>query len=115
MGRLDAKVAVITGGANGLGRAAALRLAADGAAVLLADVDMDGAEAVANQIHANGGRAATIRCDILEEAEIEAAVAKAVETFGSLDIMFNNAAALPQELLVQDVDILTIRLTGGTG
>jgi len=112
MGKLDGKTAVVTGGANGLGKAAALRLVEDGAAVLLADIDVDTAEKVAKQIVAQGGRAEAIRCDILNEQNIKETVDRAVAVYGSLDIMFNNAAALPQDLMMEDIDILTISTDG---
>lgn len=108
MGRLKGKVALVTGGSNGLGQASAIRLAEDGAAVVIADIDQKGAKATLDQIRVVGGQAIAVSCDILEESQIEAAVQATVDRFGSLDIMFNNAAALPQEILLEDIDILTI-------
>ena len=82
---LDGAVALVTGGANGIGAAAARRLAARGARVVVADVDERGAEVAA----AVGGRFA--RCDVREQADNEAAVAAAVTAFGGLDVVFLNA------------------------
>jgi len=82
---LDGAVALVTGGANGIGAAAARRLAACGARVVVADIDERGAE-VADAI---GGRFA--RCDVREQADNEAAVAAAVTAFGGLDGAFLNA------------------------
>ncbi|MCB2050092.1 MAG: SDR family oxidoreductase [Novosphingobium sp.] len=112
MSRLAGKVALVTGGAGGLGRASALRMARDGAVVGIADINMDGANAVVEAIKADGGKAIAVSCDILSEADIEAAVAKTAEAFGSLDVMFNNAAALPLDLLKSDQTILTISTEG---
>jgi len=82
---LDGAVALVTGGANGIGAAAAQRLAAHGARVVVADVHERGAEVAA----AIGGRFA--RCDVREQADNEAAVAAAVTAFGGLDVAFLNA------------------------
>lgn len=90
MDRLKGKVAVITGGASGIGRGTVERFVAEGARVLIADIKDDEGQALAAQI---GADAAYHRCDVMQEAEIEATMAKAVETFGGLDILFNNAGA----------------------
>lgn len=92
-GRLEGKVAVVTGGGSGIGRASALRFAAEGAEVLVADIVGEAAEAVAHLIREAGGRGAARRVDVSSSAEVEAMVADAVERFGRLDVMMNNAAA----------------------
>lgn len=91
MTNLQEQVAIITGGANGIGGATARRLAEAGAKVLIADYDEAGAHANAERIHAAGGEAAVIRTDISSTAEIEAMVAHAVALWGRLDILVNNA------------------------
>jgi len=92
MERLAGKVALITGSASGLGRVAAQLFAREGAHVVVADV-IDGSEAVA-AITAAGGRASYVHCDVTNEASVVAAVALAVDTYGSLDVMFNNAGVM---------------------
>ena len=93
MGRLDGKVALITGAASGLGFVAAQLFAAEGARVLLADV-VDGDEAV-DSILAAGGDAAYARCDVSDDQSVAAAVAFAMETFGALHVLYNNAGISP--------------------
>src|SRR5216684_4971667 len=91
MGRLQNKVAVITGAASGMGRATALRFAKEGASVVLTDLNSQGGETAVAECAAQGGRAVFQRTDVTSEADIKAAVARAVKEFGRLDIMFNNA------------------------
>jgi len=92
MGRLDGRIAVVTGGASGMGQGAALKLAAEGAAVEVLDLG-DASDTVA-QIRAAGGRAEAQRCDVTDEAQIAAAVAAIAERHGRIDILVNNAGIL---------------------
>lgn len=92
-GRLQGKVAVVTGGGSGIGRASALRFAKEGAAVLVADIAGPAAEAVAAEIVAKGGKAAARTVDVSSSAEVDAMVDDAVARFGCLDVLMNNAAA----------------------
>ncbi|MFN2427266.1 MAG: SDR family NAD(P)-dependent oxidoreductase [Candidatus Binatia bacterium] len=92
-GRLEGKVAVITGAASGIGRATALRFAAEGAAVVVGDISTEGAAAVATEIVTQGGRAVSRKVDVALSCEVEALVTEAVERFGRIDILMNNAAA----------------------
>src|SRR6516225_1877397 len=91
MGRLDGKVAVITGAASGIGRGTALCLAREGAAVVVADLNSQGGEQVIGEIAAAGGRAVFQHTDVSSEPDIKALVDRAVKEYGRLDIMFNNA------------------------
>ncbi|HEY9156312.1 SDR family oxidoreductase [Candidatus Binatus sp.] len=91
MGRLDGKVAVITGAASGIGRGTAIRFAGEGAAVVIADLNVEGGEAAVRDCKENGGHAVFQKTDVSAEAEVKAAVARAVKEFGRLDIMYNNA------------------------
>jgi NAD(P)-dependent dehydrogenase (short-subunit alcohol dehydrogenase family) len=91
MGRLDGKVAVITGAASGIGRGSALCLAREGAAVVAVDLNSLGGEQVISEIVASGGRAVFQHADVSSEPEIRSAVERAVTEYGRLDIMFNNA------------------------
>jgi NAD(P)-dependent dehydrogenase (short-subunit alcohol dehydrogenase family) len=94
MGRLDGKVAVITGAASGIGRGTALCLAKEGAAVLAADLNSQGGEQVISEIAAAGGRAVFQHTDVSSEPDIKAAVNRAVSEYGRLDILFNNAGLI---------------------
>ena len=94
MGRLDNKVAVITGAASGMGRATAIRFAGEGAAVVVADLNEEGGASTVRQCKENGGRAVFQMADVATEADIKALIGRAVSEFGRLDITFNNAGLI---------------------
>lgn len=88
---LSGKVAIITGAGSGIGRAAALRLARDGAAIVVADMNDDGARETVAQVEAIGSRAVAIHVDVTKSADLDAMFAAAEATFGGFDILYNNA------------------------
>jgi NAD(P)-dependent dehydrogenase (short-subunit alcohol dehydrogenase family) len=93
MGRLDGKVALITGAASGLGRVAAELFAREGCRVVIADL-IDTNEAV-GAIEATGGQSVGVPCDVTDDGSVRGAVAAAVETYGGLHILYNNAGVSP--------------------
>lgn len=94
MGRLDGKVALITGGASGMGMVASQLFASEGAKVVLTDISDDAGEQVAEQIRAGGGEALYVHADVSAEADARAMVAAAVRTYGALSVLYNNAGVM---------------------
>jgi glucose 1-dehydrogenase/2-deoxy-D-gluconate 3-dehydrogenase len=99
--RLDGQVAIVTGGAQGIGHAIALRLGEAGAAVVVSDLQAQGAQRTAAEITAAGGRAVGLCSDVARVADTEALVRSAVEHFGQLDILVNNAALVGASPLLE--------------
>ncbi len=89
--RFEGRVAFITGGAVGFGRAFARGLCGEGAAVVLADIDLDSAAETAAALTGQGYSAVAVRCDVSREDEVERSVAEAVSAVGGIDILINNA------------------------
>ncbi|MDB5584176.1 MAG: hypothetical protein JWR80_9352 [Bradyrhizobium sp.] len=108
MASLQGKIALITGGGSGIGRASAMRMAAQGATVSVSDLRLAAAEDVAAEIRAAGGAASALECDIGDEASVADAVRSVVDAFGRIDILHNNAALTALEVAAQDTDILSI-------
>lgn len=114
---LTGKRGYVTGGGSGLGRAIALGLVEAGATVVVSDINLATAEAVAREIQASGGRALALRTDVSRKAEVEELVRVTTEQFGGLDFAFNNAGMLkiikPEELSEEDWQAeLDVDLTG---
>ena len=121
MARFTGKVAIITGGGSGIGRATALLLASEGASVTVADIAAGPATAVVAEIEAAGGRARAQLTDVADASAVQAMVDDTVSAFGCLDVLHNNAAALDQNRVDQDVvtmdlatweRVMAVNLTG---
>lgn len=89
--RLDGKVAIITGAASGIGKRIAEVYAANGAAIAIADIDLEGANATAAELVAQGGRAIGVKMDVTDERQVDAGVAEVAERLGRIDILVSNA------------------------
>ena len=104
MSGLEGKVALITGGATGIGRAAAILLAKEGASLVIGDVNEVGSAEVVREIEDGGGAALVRRCDVGVEEDIKALVGTAESEYGGLDVVFGNAGLL-QTSVLQDLSV----------
>src|SRR5438552_1616747 len=95
--RLEEKVALVTGGGSGIGRATALLFAQEGAVVVVADYRPEDGEATADAVKQQGGRATFVRADVTQAGDVEAMVRATVEAYGRLDVVHNNAGVFPRE------------------
>lgn len=102
-GQFEGKVALVTGGNSGIGRATAIKFANEGAKVVIAARRIEQGEAVANEILAAGGEAIFVPTDVASATDVETIVSRTVEEFGSLDIAFNNAGTLGEHALVHEI------------
>jgi 3-oxoacyl-[acyl-carrier protein] reductase len=98
---LSGRVAFVTGASQGIGRACALRLAKDGAAVALAARNQEKLNELVNEIAANGGKAAAFALDVMDEEQIKSAIKAAIGRFGKVDILVNNAGITRDQLVMR--------------
>ena len=116
---LAGKVAIVTGGGSGIGKSAVMLLAREGAKVMIADIDEQAGQETASLIRSQGGESGFVRTDVSRESDVEAMVARTIETFGRLDCAFNNAGVLEEgspDVTGYSLDlwnrVISINLTG---
>jgi NAD(P)-dependent dehydrogenase (short-subunit alcohol dehydrogenase family) len=116
--KLEGKIAIVTGGGGGIGRAIAIRFAKEGASVVLAGPTMEKVEAVEKEINDAGGNAFAVRTDVADEPGVEQMVSRTLDKFGQIDILVNNAGIAGPTALIPNItredwdDTFAINLTG---
>lgn len=116
--QLEGKVALVTGGGSGIGRASALAFAREGAKVAVVDVNVKGGEETVQMIRAAGGESIFVKTDVSKASEVEVMVNKTIETYGRLDCAYNNAGVGQSRRLTADCDeedwdrVISINLKG---
>src|SRR5437773_11068638 len=95
--RLKDKTAIITGSASGMGRVAAELFASEGAAIVVTDVNEAAGEETVAAIRGAGGQAIFVKADVSKESDVKALVDAAIESFGHIDVLYNNAGILPDK------------------
>jgi NAD(P)-dependent dehydrogenase (short-subunit alcohol dehydrogenase family) len=109
MNGLQGKVGLVVGGASGVGRATSIRLAQEGARVVVGDINESGAAAVAEEIRGAGGEAESCRVDLRREEDVKALIAFTIEKFGRIDLL-HNVAYDPVHVTTKDLDVTTTDL-----
>ena len=118
MAKLEGKVAIVTGGDSGIGRASAILMAKEGAKVVVANLNEKQGKEVETEINRAGGKATFFRTDVSRPEDVEAMVRTAVEKYGRLDILFNNSGIIGQRMFTADCSVenwqkvIDIDLTG---
>ena len=116
-GKLEDKVAIVTAGGSGIGAATVRRLAREGAAVVIADLSGRRAEQLRAEVAATGGRATAIKMDVADQQAVEATIKLALDSFGRLDVLFNNAGMADVSLIHETTlesweRVIAVTLTG---
>jgi NAD(P)-dependent dehydrogenase (short-subunit alcohol dehydrogenase family) len=117
-GCVEGKVALVTGGASGIGRATALTFAREGAKLVVADLNADGGHETVHMITANGGEAVFVQVDITSASAVEAMISQTVETYGRLDCAHNKAGVSGGRTTITECTeedwhrVISINLTG---
>jgi len=117
MGRLEGRVAFVTGAGRGIGAATALRMAEEGARIALADIDGEGCKQVLAELNSIGAEGLALHCNVADSAMVQDAIDKAAQQFGRLDILVNNAGVLRDQLLFKMSEeewdtVLSVHLKG---
>jgi NAD(P)-dependent dehydrogenase (short-subunit alcohol dehydrogenase family) len=102
--KLQNKVAIVTGGGHGIGQATAMRLAQEGATIVVVDIEEHAARVVADAVRALGGRACAVHADVGVAADVEQMVAATLDSFGRVDILHNNAAWYPTKAAIETTE-----------
>ncbi len=117
MGKMDGRVAFVTGAGQGIGAATAMRLAEEGAKIVLADINTESCQQIAADLEKLGSQSLVVQCNVADKAMVEAAVAQAAEHFGQIDILVNNAGVTRDNLLFKMSDeewdtVINVHLKG---
>lgn len=117
MGRMDGRVAFVTGAGQGIGAATAMRLAEEGAKIVLADINTEACQQIVQDLEKLGSQSLVVQCNVADKTMVEAAVAQAAEHFGQIDILVNNAGVTRDNLLFKMTDdewdtVINVHLKG---